>query len=71
MAKRKRGAESLSIRHLEKLQEDISRSLKEAKGYERQRLSKRQREAGVTEEKKVKLEREIFVLKVCCHGNKP
>lgn len=66
MVKRKRGAESLSIRHLEKLQEDISRALKEAKGYERQRMSKRQREANVTEEKKVKLEREIFVLKVCC-----
>lgn len=65
MPKRKRGADSLSIRHLEKLQEDISRALKEAKGYERQRMSKRQREAGATAEKKEKLEREIVVLKVC------
>lgn len=65
MTKRKRGADSLSIRHLEKLQEDISRALKEAKGYERQRMSKRQREVGKTPEKKEKLEREIVVLKVC------
>ncbi|KAJ6783656.1 hypothetical protein PWT90_10830 [Aphanocladium album] len=63
MAKRKRGADALSIRHLEKLQEDISRALKEAKGYERQRMSKRQREAGANPEKKEKLEREINVLK--------
>lgn len=64
MTKRKRGADSLSIRHLEKLQEDISRALKAAKGYERQRMSKRQREAGANPEKKEKLEREINVLKV-------
>ncbi|KAJ3481999.1 hypothetical protein NLG97_g7685 [Lecanicillium saksenae] len=63
MVKRKRGAEALSLRHLEKLQEDISRALKEAKGYERQRMSKRQREADASAEKKAKLEREINVLK--------
>ncbi|ATY65086.1 Bud-site selection BUD22 [Cordyceps militaris] len=63
MAKRKRGADSLSIRHLEKFQEDISRALKEAKGFERQRMSKRQRDAAGDPEKKGKLEREINVLK--------
>ncbi|XWW98539.1 hypothetical protein V2A60_006539 [Cordyceps javanica] len=63
MVKRKRGADALSIRHLEKFQEDIARALKEAKGYERQRMSKRQREAGKDLGKKEKLEREINVLK--------
>lgn len=64
MVKRKRGADSLSIRHLEKFQEDISRALKEAKGFERQRMSKRQRDIDITAEKREKLEREINVLKV-------
>ncbi|KAM3432911.1 hypothetical protein MY4824_006300 [Beauveria thailandica] len=63
MAKRKRGADSLSIRHLEKLQEDISRALKEAKGFERQRMSKRQRAFDKDPEKKAALERDINVLK--------
>ncbi|KAK8143653.1 hypothetical protein G3M48_006940 [Beauveria asiatica] len=63
MAKRKRGADSLSIRHLEKLQEDISRALKEAKGFERQRMSKRQRAFDKDPEKKAALERDISVLK--------
>ncbi|OAA79379.1 Bud-site selection protein, BUD22 [Akanthomyces lecanii RCEF 1005] len=63
MVKRKRGADSLSIRHLEKFQEDISRALKEAKGFERQRMSKRQRDIDITAGKKEKLEREINVLK--------
>ncbi|OAR02022.1 hypothetical protein LLEC1_01618 [Akanthomyces lecanii] len=63
MVKRKRGAASLSIRHLEKFQEDIARALKEAKGFERQRMSKRQRAVDTTAEKKEKIEREINVLK--------
>ncbi|KAM3537893.1 hypothetical protein ARSEF1564_009198 [Beauveria bassiana] len=63
MAKRKRGADSLSLRHLEKLQEDIARALKEAKGFERQRMSKRQRAFDKDPEKKAALERDINVLK--------
>ncbi|KAM3515117.1 hypothetical protein MY11210_001235 [Beauveria gryllotalpidicola] len=62
MAKRKR-ADSLSLRHLEKLQEDISRALKEAKGFERQRMSKRQRDFDKDPERKAALERDINVLK--------
>lgn len=50
---------------LEKHQDDIFRALKTAKGFERQRLSKRLHEAGVTPDKQERLEREVAVLKVC------
>jgi hypothetical protein len=49
---------------LEKHSDDIFRALKTAKGFERQRMSKRLRDAGLTDDKKERLEREILVLKV-------
>lgn len=49
---------------LNKHSDDISRALKAAKGFERQRLSKRVRENGITPDKKERLDREITVLKV-------
>lgn len=63
--KRKREREPSLKQRIEKLQEEVFRALKAAKGFERQRLSKRQRDADVAPEKQQRLEREIAVLKVC------
>lgn len=63
MPKRKRNAEPTLHEKLEKLEVDISRALKAAKGLERQRLSKRQNEKDVPADKAQRLEREIAVLK--------
>ncbi|KAJ8113205.1 hypothetical protein ONZ43_g5204 [Nemania bipapillata] len=60
MPKRKRGEASLE-ENLAKWQKELARCLKTAKGFERQRLSKRFREADA--EKTARLEREILVLK--------
>lgn len=65
MSKRKRSGEPTLQEKLEKHREDISRALKAAKGFERQRLSKRLREDGITPDKQERLEREVAVLKVC------
>lgn len=65
MPKRKRGKEPSFSERLSKLEDDVFRALKTAKGFERQRLSKRARDAGVTDEKRQRLDREIAVLKVC------
>lgn len=65
MPKRKRSGELSLQEKLEKHREDIFRALKTAKGFERQRLSKRLRDDGVTPDKKERLEREVAVLKVC------
>lgn len=65
MPKRKRGSEPKLIEKLEKLQDEVFRGLKAAKGFERQRIAKRSREAGLSEEKKQRLDRELSVLKVC------
>lgn len=62
--KRKRSKESSLQSKLDTLQEEVARALKTAKGFERQRLSKRSREADVSPEKQQRLEREIAVLKV-------
>ncbi|ODA82190.1 hypothetical protein RJ55_00696 [Drechmeria coniospora] len=63
MPKRKRAAEPTLHSVLEKHQDEIFRALKAAKGFERQRLSKRLREDGASGDKKERLEREITVLK--------
>lgn len=63
MPKRKRGEPSLEDK-LEKQCNEVFRALKSAKGFERQRLSKRLREDGIGPDKKERLEREVTVLKV-------
>ncbi|KAK7415985.1 hypothetical protein QQZ08_012181 [Neonectria magnoliae] len=63
MPKRKRSSEPTVQEKLNKLSDDISRALKVAKGFERQRLSKRIRDDGITPDKKERLDREITVLK--------
>ena len=65
MPKRKRGAEPTLLEKLTKHEDEVFRALKAAKGFERQRMAKRTRDAGVTEEKKEKLNREIETLRVC------
>ncbi|KAM6534857.1 hypothetical protein FALCPG4_004480 [Fusarium falciforme] len=62
MPKRKRGEPSLGDK-LEKHCNEVFRALKSAKGFERQRLSKRLREDGIGPDKKERLEREVTVLK--------
>lgn len=64
MPKRKRSAETSLQAVLEKQQDDVFRALKVAKGFERQRLSKRLRDDGVQPDKQERLEREVAVLKV-------
>lgn len=65
MGKRKRSSgESLEER-LEQYKTDLFRALKKVKGFERQRLSKRIREKGISQERKEKFDLEIAVLKVC------
>lgn len=64
MVKRKRSGPLSLQDSLEKHSNDIFRALKAAKGFERQRMSKRLRDAGLTDDKKERLEREILVLKV-------
>ncbi|KAK0382839.1 hypothetical protein NLU13_9934 [Sarocladium strictum] len=63
MPKRKRGSDSSLTGKLEKLQDEVFRALKAAKGFERQRIAKRSRDAGITEDKKERLDRELSVLK--------
>ncbi|KAI8950300.1 Bud-site selection protein [Xylaria longipes] len=60
MPKRKRGEPSLED-NLAKWRKELVRGLKVAKGFERQRLSKRLREADP--EKSARLEKEVLVLK--------
>ncbi|KAJ3522589.1 hypothetical protein NM208_g12792 [Fusarium decemcellulare] len=62
MSKRKRGEPSLEDK-LEKQCNEVFRAIKAAKGFERQRLSKRLREDGIGPDKKERLEREVTVLK--------
>ncbi|KAI0396632.1 Bud-site selection protein [Xylariaceae sp. FL0594] len=61
MPKRKRGGEPSLDESLAKWRKELVRALKLAKGFERQRLSKRLRDADP--DKKARLEREILVLK--------
>lgn len=68
MPKRKRGIETSLPERLDKFQEELARALKAAKGYERQRLSKRQRDRKLSQDKRDRVEREITVLKVRIEG---
>lgn len=43
----------------------LFRALKVAKGFERQRMAKRQRDPKSTPDKKARIEKEVEVLKVC------
>ncbi|KAI5464796.1 Bud-site selection protein [Mariannaea sp. PMI_226] len=63
MPKRKRSGEPSVQDTINKHSDDIFRALKAAKGFERQRLSKRVRDSGITPDKKERLDREIAVLK--------
>ncbi|VUC34300.1 unnamed protein product [Clonostachys rosea] len=63
MSKRKRNSEPTLQDQLTKSQDDLFKALKAAKGFERQRLSKRLHEAGITPDKQERLEREVAVLK--------
>lgn len=64
MPKRKRSEEQTLSSKLEKHYDEVFRALKTAKGFERQRLSKRQRDKDVTPDKLQRLDREVAVLKV-------
>lgn len=65
MPKRKRSGETDLQELLAKSQVAVQQALKEAKGHERQRLTKRLRDARTTPDKKERLDREVLVLKVC------
>lgn len=63
MPKRKRAEDELE----EKLghhRTELFRTLKVAKGFERQRMAKRLRDPKSTQEKQARIEKEIVVLKV-------
>ncbi|KAJ4424946.1 hypothetical protein N0V82_000450 [Gnomoniopsis sp. IMI 355080] len=62
MPKRKREEDVLEERLVHHHQE-LSRTLKAAKGFERQRMAKRQRDPKSTPEKRARIEKEIVVLK--------
>lgn len=64
MPKRKRSTEEAVADQLDKSRADIARSLKAAKGFERQRLAKRV--ADSAPDKVKRLQQEILVLKVSC-----
>ncbi|PHH87918.1 hypothetical protein CDD83_8233 [Cordyceps sp. RAO-2017] len=63
MPKRKRSSDNGLQATLEKHQDDLFRALKAAKGFERQRLSKRLRDDALPADRKLRLEREVAVLK--------
>ncbi|CAN8098423.1 unnamed protein product [Discula destructiva] len=60
MPKRKRDVLEDRLAHHH---QELSRMLKTAKGFERQRMAKRQRDPKSTPEKRARIEKEIFVLK--------
>lgn len=64
MVKRKRGAGAKLQDKLEEQDVGIFRALKAAKGFERQRQSKRARASANAPEKKARIEKEISMLKV-------
>lgn len=63
MPKRKREEDALGEK-LAHHHQELSRKLKAAKGFERQRMAKRQRDPKSTPEKRARIEKEIVVLKV-------
>lgn len=70
MPKRKRNHEPSLEEKLTQWHKELARGMKTAKGFERQRLSKRIREAQAKNEvdKVTRLEREVAVLKVCARS---
>lgn len=60
MPKRKRDVVDEKLAHH---QQELSRKLKAAKGFERQRMAKRQRDPKSDPHKRARIEKEIFVLK--------
>lgn len=64
MPKRKRNHEPSLEEKLSQWHKELARGMKTAKGFERQRLSKRIREAQNDPDKTARFEREIAVLKV-------
>lgn len=71
MPKRKRNSELTFHDKLQSHHEDIARALKSAKGFERQRLSKRLHDDSATPDKKERVEREIGVLRVRLRKSSP
>ena len=65
MPKRKREEDNFE-EIFQKLRNELHHALKSAKGFERQRQSKRLRDAKSTPDKKGRIENEILVLKVRC-----
>lgn len=65
MVKRKRAEDELNEK-LERHRAELARALKAVKGFERQRMAKRQRDPKSTPEKQARIEKEIVVLKVRC-----
>lgn len=63
MPKRKRAEDDLEEK-LARHRLELFRKLKLAKGFERQRMAKRQRDPKSTLEKRARIEKEIVVLKV-------
>lgn len=66
MPKRKRDEDVLEEK-LAHHRKELFRMLKVAKGFERQRMAKRQRDPKSTSEKQARIEKEIVVLKVRYH----
>lgn len=65
MPKRKRGGDDTSVGAIfSRYRNDLHQALKTVRGFERQRQSKRLRDAKSTTEKKARIENEIAVLKV-------
>ena len=65
MVKRKRSVEETVQEQLQKFGQELHHALKLAKGFERQRQAKRLKDPKAPAEKKERLQKEIFVLKVC------
>lgn len=67
MPKRKRDDLQEKLEHHSTV---LFRALKVAKGFERQRMAKRQRDPKSPREKRARIEKEIEVLKVCISNSR-
>lgn len=65
MPKRKRTVEETVEEQLAKFSQELHHALKLAKGFERQRQTKRLKDSKAPPEKKERIQKEIAVLKVC------
>lgn len=65
MPKRKRSDDDTSVETIfSRFRDDLYQALKTVRGFERQRQSKRLRDAKSTPDKKARIENEVVVLKV-------